>query len=185
LCAGDARIQHIDILDTHRIAGPHYGGDIVRVKYVLQHNHQIFLPFIQHRSYSQFSFRGHNKPNYVFLYGMHTQPWFLNRPGTSAHEESRTDILTEEAYDFPFSLIVWNDEVNTFEWVIETLIEVCGHSQEQAEQCAMLIHTKGKYAVKHGLTMTSNRSAMPSPNAESALPSKLPPDHSHVAVHSK
>jgi ATP-dependent Clp protease adaptor protein ClpS len=81
---------------------------------------------------------------------MQTQPRLLNRPGTSAHEESRTDILTEEAYDFPFSLIVWNDEVNTFEWVIETLIEVCGQSQEQAEQCAMLIHTKGKYAVKHG-----------------------------------
>jgi ATP-dependent Clp protease adaptor protein ClpS len=81
---------------------------------------------------------------------MHTQPWLLNRPGTSAHEESSVDIHTEEAYDFPFSLIVWNDEVNTFEWVIETLMEVCGHSQEQAEQCAMLIHTKGKYAVKHG-----------------------------------
>ncbi|MFX8778341.1 ATP-dependent Clp protease adaptor ClpS, partial [Acinetobacter baumannii] len=43
-----------------------------------------------------------------------------------------------------------NDEVNTFEWVIETLIEVCHHSEEQAEQCAMIIHSKGKYAVKHG-----------------------------------
>ena len=59
-----------------------------------------------------------------------------------------TDLLTETAHQF--SLIVWNDEVNTFEWVIETLIEICGHSQEQAEQCAMLIHTKGKYAVKKG-----------------------------------
>lgn len=48
------------------------------------------------------------------------------------------------------SLVVWNDEVNTFEWVIETLVEVCGHSEEQAEQCAMIIHTQGKYAVKHG-----------------------------------
>lgn len=81
---------------------------------------------------------------------MPTQPWLLNRPGTSGAEETHTDVITEEAYDSPFSLIVWNDEVNTFEWVIETLIEVCGHSQEQAEQCAMLIHTKGKYAVKHG-----------------------------------
>jgi ATP-dependent Clp protease adaptor protein ClpS len=81
---------------------------------------------------------------------MHTQPWLLNRPGTSTHEESRTQVITEEAHDFPFSLIVWNDEVNTFEWVIETLMEICGHSQEQAEQCAMLIHTKGKYAVKDG-----------------------------------
>jgi ATP-dependent Clp protease adaptor protein ClpS len=59
-----------------------------------------------------------------------------------------TDVLT--SYDEPYSLIVWNDEVNTFEWVIETLMEVCGHTAEQAEQCAYLIHYKGKYAVKTG-----------------------------------
>ena len=58
------------------------------------------------------------------------------------------DVLTLNQE--PYSLIVWNDEVNTFEWVIETLIEVCGHSAEQAEQCAYLIHFKGKYAVKNG-----------------------------------
>jgi ATP-dependent Clp protease adaptor protein ClpS len=49
-----------------------------------------------------------------------------------------------------FQLIVWNDEVNTFEWVIETLVEVCSHSYEQAEQCAYIIHFRGKYAVKQG-----------------------------------
>lgn len=54
--------------------------------------------------------------------------------------------LTEE----PCQLIVWNDEVNTFEWVIETLMTVCGHSHEQAEQCAYIIHYQGKYAVKNG-----------------------------------
>lgn len=54
--------------------------------------------------------------------------------------------LTQE----PCQLIVWNDEVNTFEWVISTLIEVCGQSPEQAEQCAYIIHFKGKYAVKQG-----------------------------------
>jgi ATP-dependent Clp protease adaptor protein ClpS len=59
-----------------------------------------------------------------------------------------TEVLT--ANDELCSLIVWNDEVNTFEWVIETLIEVCGHSEQQAEQCSMIIHTKGKYAVQHG-----------------------------------
>lgn len=48
------------------------------------------------------------------------------------------------------TLIVWNDEVNTFEWVIETLIKICGHSQEQAEQCAIIIDSNGKYAVKQG-----------------------------------
>ena len=64
------------------------------------------------------------------------------------HYEEETDVLT--TFDEPYSLIVWNDEVNTFEWVIETLMEVCGHSAEQAEQCAYLIHFKGKYAVKTG-----------------------------------
>jgi ATP-dependent Clp protease adaptor protein ClpS len=64
----------------------------------------------------------------------------------SAREE--VDVLT--ATEHPYQLIVWNDEVNTFEWVIETLIEICGHTTEQAEQCALLIHTQGKYAVKHG-----------------------------------
>lgn len=59
-----------------------------------------------------------------------------------------TDTLTD--FEHTCSLIVWNDEVNTFEWVIETLIEVCGHSPEQAEQCSYFIHYKGKYAVKQG-----------------------------------
>jgi ATP-dependent Clp protease adaptor protein ClpS len=61
-------------------------------------------------------------------------------------EQEDIDVLTETVA--PHSLLVWNDDVNTFEWVIETLIEICGHDKEQAEQCAMLIHFKGKYAVK-------------------------------------
>ena len=64
-------------------------------------------------------------------------------------EEHDTDLLTVS--ENPYSLIVWNDEVNTFEWVIQALIEICKHSNEQAEQCAMIIHTQGKYAVKQGL----------------------------------
>lgn len=58
------------------------------------------------------------------------------------------DVLTDVAS--PSQLIVWNDDVNTFEWVITTLVEICGHTHEQAEQCAYLIHYKGKYAVKKG-----------------------------------
>jgi ATP-dependent Clp protease adaptor protein ClpS len=46
--------------------------------------------------------------------------------------------------------VVFNDNVNTFEHVIETLMSVCLHSQEQAEQCTWIIHHKGKCAVKHG-----------------------------------
>jgi len=58
------------------------------------------------------------------------------------------DVVTETVNGY--TLIVWNDEVNTFEWVISSLIEICGHAPEQAEQCAMLIHTRGKYGVKNG-----------------------------------
>lgn len=47
-------------------------------------------------------------------------------------------------------LILWNDDVNTFEHVIESLIEICKHTHEQAEQCALLVHTKGKCDVKSG-----------------------------------
>ena len=59
-----------------------------------------------------------------------------------------TDTIT--ALDEPCNLIVWNDDVNTFEWVIETLVEVCGHTEEQAEQCAYIIHFQGKCSVKKG-----------------------------------
>lgn len=47
-------------------------------------------------------------------------------------------------------LVVFNDDVNTFDHVINTLIKVCRHTQEQAEQCTMLIHYKGKCTVKNG-----------------------------------
>ncbi len=77
-------------------------------------------------------------------------PHALSRPPISPSRSEEEDIDVMTATEAPFSLIVWNDEVNTFEWVIETLMEVCGHSREQAEQCAMIIHTKGKYAVKEG-----------------------------------
>ncbi len=61
-----------------------------------------------------------------------------------------TDVATAELHDEAMALIVWNDEVNTFDHVIDSLVEVCEHSPEQAEQCAMIIHYKGKYAVKSG-----------------------------------
>jgi ATP-dependent Clp protease adaptor protein ClpS len=49
-----------------------------------------------------------------------------------------------------YKLVVFNDDVNTFDHVIETLCAVCGHSPEQAEQCATIIHFKGKCTVKTG-----------------------------------
>ncbi len=61
-----------------------------------------------------------------------------------------TDVDVLEANEFPYNLIVWNDDINSFDWVIETLIQVCGHEPEQAEQCTLLIHFKGKCSVKNG-----------------------------------
>lgn len=62
------------------------------------------------------------------------------------------EVLLEHDVDtLPMrDLIVYNDDVNTFEHVIETLITVCKHTPEQAEQCTIIIHFKGKCAVKKG-----------------------------------
>jgi len=51
-------------------------------------------------------------------------------------------------------IIVYNDDYNTFEHVIKTLIKVCKHSTIQAEQCTWIIHFKGKCAVKSGEYLT-------------------------------
>lgn len=72
--------------------------------------------------------------------------WLMSR----YQEQYETDVLTVEETLETKNLIIHNDEVNTFDWVIESLIAICNHSLEQAEQCAILIHTKGKYAVKEG-----------------------------------
>jgi ATP-dependent Clp protease adaptor protein ClpS len=47
-------------------------------------------------------------------------------------------------------LILYNDDINTFEFVIESLVEVCGHDFEQAEQCTLVAHYKGRCIVKTG-----------------------------------
>jgi ATP-dependent Clp protease adaptor protein ClpS len=62
----------------------------------------------------------------------------------------QTDLLELEAITDVFDLVVFNDDVNTFEHVIRTLIKVCQHTPEQAEQCTLLIHYKGKCTVKNG-----------------------------------
>ena len=69
-----------------------------------------------------------------------------NHPFTKIDED--VDVLTETLSSC--QLIVWNDDVNTFDWVIKALIDICGHSPEQAEQCALFIHFKGKCAVRSG-----------------------------------
>jgi ATP-dependent Clp protease adaptor protein ClpS len=59
------------------------------------------------------------------------------------------DILDQDISEKRF-LILFNDDYNTFDFVIETLIEVCKHDVYQAEQCAFIVHNKGKCDVKRG-----------------------------------
>lgn len=72
------------------------------------------------------------------------QPQNNDQWQTQEYEDQ--DVMVESLHN----LIVWNDEVNTFDHVIESLVDICEHSPEQAEQCAMFIHHKGKYGVKKG-----------------------------------
>ena len=62
--------------------------------------------------------------------------------------QQETDVL--EAVDTNNEIVLFNDDVNTFDHVIDTLIRVCKHTSEQAEQCAILVHYKGKCTVKTG-----------------------------------
>ena len=60
------------------------------------------------------------------------------------------EIDLDELLDEHSRLVVYNDDVNTFDWVIDSLVEIIGHDTVQAEQLAMLIHFKGKATVKSG-----------------------------------
>ena len=59
-------------------------------------------------------------------------------------EEELVDVMEVTETTDLMNLVVFNDDFNTFEHVIETLMKVCKHSPEQAEQCTLLIHHKGK-----------------------------------------
>jgi ATP-dependent Clp protease adaptor protein ClpS len=50
-----------------------------------------------------------------------------------------------------FYLVLYNDDFNTFEYVIKSLVEVCYHTDEQAEQCATITHYRGRCDIKKGL----------------------------------
>ena len=68
----------------------------------------------------------------------------------STIEKAQEDVLVEEAVGMNNEIVLHNDDVNTFDHVIETLIRVCKHDALQAEQCALLVHYKGKCTVKTG-----------------------------------
>jgi len=65
-------------------------------------------------------------------------------------EDVQVEVLEVVETTDLMALVVFNDDVNTFEHVIATLIRVCEHTAEQAEQCTLLIHHKGKCTVKSG-----------------------------------
>lgn len=69
----------------------------------------------------------------------------------STREKTSEELLLEEEVLTQNEIVLHNDDVNTFDHVIETLIYTCDHTSEQAEQCAMLVHYKGKCTVKTGL----------------------------------
>ncbi|WP_250432862.1 ATP-dependent Clp protease adaptor ClpS [Hanstruepera flava] len=68
----------------------------------------------------------------------------------SLKEKTSEATLLDEKTLKQNEIILYNDDVNTFDHVIETLIYACDHTPEQAEQCSIIVHYKGKCAVKTG-----------------------------------
>ena len=68
----------------------------------------------------------------------------------STQEKQLEDLLLAEEVQKQNEIVLYNDEVNTFDHVIETLIYACEHTPEQAEQCSIIVHYKGKCTVKTG-----------------------------------
>ena len=68
--------------------------------------------------------------------------------GTKEKIHEDVEVLDQEVHKY--EIVLHNDDVNTFDFVIESLISVCEHTLEQVEQCALLVHYKGKCAVKTG-----------------------------------
>lgn len=68
----------------------------------------------------------------------------------STREKVEELVLTDTESSEAHQLVLYNDDLNTFDHVIFTLIKVCEHSAEQAEQCSLIVHYKGKCTVKSG-----------------------------------
>lgn len=68
----------------------------------------------------------------------------------SVKEKIKEQVSVEELLSSNYEIILFNDDVNTFDHVIDTLMAVCNHEPLQAEQCALLVHYTGKCAVKTG-----------------------------------
>jgi len=68
----------------------------------------------------------------------------------SSKEKYSEELLLEEEVIKQNEIVLFNDDVNTFDHVIDTLIYACDHTPEQAEQCSLIVHYKGKCTVKTG-----------------------------------
>ncbi len=68
----------------------------------------------------------------------------------STERKIQEEVETLEKETNQYEIVLFNDDVNTFDFVIDSLIEVCDHTLEQAEQCTILVHYKGKCIVKTG-----------------------------------
>ncbi len=64
--------------------------------------------------------------------------------------EYQEEVALLEQEDEVYKLVLHNDDVNTFDHVIDTLMRVCSHTAEQAEQCSLIVHYNGKCTVKTG-----------------------------------
>ncbi len=69
-----------------------------------------------------------------------------DKPYTSPQVDDEADVLEDSGC----SLVLYNDDVHTFDYVIKALVDICRHTVEQAEQCAILVHCHGSCTVKHG-----------------------------------
>ncbi len=68
----------------------------------------------------------------------------------STKERVSEELLLEEETVKQSEIVLFNDDVNTFDHVIDTLIAVCEHTPEQAEQCSLIVHHNGRCTVKTG-----------------------------------
>ena len=65
--------------------------------------------------------------------------------------KTQLDVLTMQELVSEFNIVLYNDDVNTFDHVINCLVRICNHEPMQAEQCAWIVHLNGKCAVKAGV----------------------------------
>ncbi len=69
---------------------------------------------------------------------------------TQEQHKTEQELEADVLEDSGCTLVLYNDDYHTFDYVIKALVDICRHTYEQAEQCTILIHFKGKCAVKHG-----------------------------------